>query len=58
MQKKIIDYTNEILDYIQNIPLSDSTVRYYGCCYRALTDYFTTNCERIFKIRREALFKK
>ena len=39
MQKKLINYTNDILDYIQKIPLSDSTVRYYGCCYKALTDY-------------------
>ena len=43
MQKKLINYTNDILDYIQNIPLSDNTVKYYGCCYKALTDYCQSN---------------
>ena len=28
MQKELIDYTNDILKYIQEIPLSDNTVRY------------------------------
>lgn len=43
MQKKIIDYTNEILDYIQNIPLSDNTVKYYKSCYKTLINYCQTN---------------
>ena len=43
MQKKLVDYTNEVLDYIQNIPLSDSTVKYYRSCYKTLISYCKTN---------------
>lgn len=39
MQKNLIDYTNDILKYIQEIPLSDSTVRYYHVCYNSLIKY-------------------
>ena len=46
MQKKLVDYTNEVLDYIQNVPLSDSTVKYYRSCYKTLISYCKTNgCE-------------
>lgn len=56
MQKKLINHTNDILDYIQKIPLSDSTVRYYGCCYKALTDYCQSNgCEFSSQIADEFL---
>ena len=56
MQRKLINYTNEILDYIQNIPLSDNTVKYYSCCYRTLTDYCQNNgCEFSSQIADEFL---
>lgn len=42
MQKNLRDYTNDILKYIQEIPLSDNTVRYYRVCYNSLMNYYGT----------------
>ena len=56
MQEKLINCTNEVLNYIQNIPLSDTTIKYYSCCYRALTEYCQSNgCEFSSQIADEFL---
>ena len=43
MQKNLINYTEDILDYIQKIPLSDSTVKYYRSCYNSMINYCKNN---------------
>lgn len=42
MQENLINYTKDILKYIQEIPLSDNTVKYYHSCYQSLI-YFCEN---------------
>ena len=43
MQEKLVNCTNEILDYIKNIPLSNNTIKYYRYCYKALREYCKKN---------------
>ena len=56
MQEKLINCTNDILNYIQYIPLRDSTIRYYSSCYRTLTEYCQSNgCDFSSQIANEFL---
>ena len=50
MQEKLINYTNDILKYIQEIPLSDNTVRYYHVCYNSLIEYCKNSKEDIIQM--------
>jgi site-specific recombinase XerD len=43
MENNLTTAVNRILDYLRKIPLSRSTVRYYGCCYNAITAYCQSN---------------
>lgn len=43
MSKNLINCTNDILNYIQEITLSANTVRYYGVCYKSMVDYCNNN---------------
>lgn len=43
MQKNLSYYTNDILNYIQEIPLSKNTIKYYCSCYKSLGDFCENN---------------
>ena len=55
MQEKLINYTNDILKYIQEIPLSDNTVRYYHVCYNSLIEYCKNSKEDIIQMTEKFL---
>lgn len=56
MRKSLIDYTNDILKYIQEIPLSNNTVKYYHVCYNSLINYCNNSGkENLIQMAKEFL---
>jgi len=48
MENNITTAVDKILNYLREIPLSNSTIRYYGCCYNVITAYCQINEITVF----------
>ena len=47
---------DEILYYLEDIPLSSDTVRYYGVCYQAILRYCFKNKLSLFLMKMQKDF--
>lgn len=56
MENDLTMAVDRILDYLRKIPLSQSTIRYYRCCYNVITTYCQSNGIAVFSSQDAKMF--